>query len=62
MNYQQKAVIVEVCCSVTERLQCTWISGKWPCVYTRVTEVKCSCYPSVSLLRSLVWNYCVRVE
>ena len=51
-----------VCWSVTERLQCTWISRLWPCVYTRVTEVQCSCKPSVSLLRSLVWNYCVREE
>ena len=33
------------------------------CLY-RVTEVKCtcSCKPSLSLLRSLVWSYCVRVE
>ena len=28
----------------------------------RVTEVRCSRKPSVSLLRSLVWNYCVREE
>ena len=31
------------------------------CLY-RVTEVKCNGKPSVSLLRSLVWNYCVREE
>ena len=28
----------------------------------RVTEIKCSCKSSVSLLRCLVWNYCVRGE
>ena len=38
------------------------ISRQWPCVYIRVMEVKCSCKPSVTLLRIFVWNYCVRVE
>ena len=30
--------------------------------FSRVTEVKCKCKPSVSSLRNLVWNYCVREE
>ena len=30
--------------------------------YTRLTEVKCIYKSRVSLLWSLVWNYCVRVE
>ena len=40
----------------------TRISRQRPCVYTRMTEVKCSYKPSVCLLRSLLWNYCVRVD
>ena len=31
-------------------------------VHTRSTEVKCSYKPSMSLLSSLVGNYCVRVK
>ena len=46
-----------VCRSVTEGLKCAWISRQRPCVYTRVTEVKCSYKPK----RVLVVKSCVEL-
>ena len=40
----------------------TWLSGKRPCLYQSDRSRSIVYKPSVCLLWSLVWNYCVRVK